>query len=132
MAVHKSFIVACVATTNVQGVTTYKSKQFSTFTRHLRQCAAWLAENNCNDVCMDPTGKYRIPVYNIVEHTCNIVEHTCNIVLAHAKYAKAIRGKKTDKRNTKWIADIFKHDLVAESFIPTAEIRQLRDLVRYR
>lgn len=45
---------------------------------------------------------------------------------------KAIRGKKTDKRDAKWIADISRHDLVAGSFIPPADIRQLRDLVRYR
>ena len=45
---------------------------------------------------------------------------------------KAIRGKKTDKRDAKWIADIFKHDLVSGSFIPPADIRQLRDMVRYR
>ena len=74
---------------------------------------------------MESTGKYWIPVYNILEPTCNIV-------LAHPKYVKAIRGKKTDKRDAKWIADIFKHDLVAGSFIPPADIRQLRDLVRYR
>ena len=44
---------------------------------------------------------------------------------------KAIRGTKTDKRDAKWIADIFKYDLVSGSFIPPADIRQLRDLVRY-
>ena len=124
MDVHKSFVVACIATTNDHGVTTYKSKRFSTFTGDLRRCAAWLSENNCKDVCMESTGKYWIPIYNILEHTCNIV-------LAHPKYVKAIRGKKTDKRDAKWIADIFKHDLVSGSFIPPADIRQLRDLVRY-
>ena len=45
---------------------------------------------------------------------------------------KAIRGKKTDKKDAKWIADIFNHDLVSGSFIPPADIRQLRDLMRYR
>lgn len=124
MDVHKSFVVACIATTNDHGVTTYKSKRFSTFTGDLRRCAAWLSENNCKDVCMESTGKYWIPIYNILEATCNIV-------LAHPKYVKAIRGKKTDKRDAKWIADIFKHDLVSGSFIPPADIRQLRDLVRY-
>ena len=124
MDVHKSFVVACIATTNDHGVTTYKSKRFSTFTGDLRRCAAWLSENNCKDICMESTGKYWIPIYNILEHTCNIV-------LAHPKYVKAIRGKKTDKRDAKWIADIFKHDLVSGSFIPPADIRQLRDLVRY-
>ena len=122
--VHKGFIVACIATTNDCGVTTYKSKRFSTFTNDLRRCAAWLSENHCKDVCMESTGKYWIPVYNILETTCTIV-------LAHPKYVKAIRGKKTDKKDAKWIADIFKHDLVSGSFIPPADIRQLRDLMRY-
>lgn len=125
MDVHKSFVYACIASTNSQGVTNYKSKRFSTFTNDLRFCASWLAENNCKDVCMESTGKYWIPIYNILEPTCNIV-------LAHPKYVKAIKGKKTDKKDAKWIADIFKHDLVSGSFIPPADIRQLRDLVRYR
>lgn len=122
--VHKSFVVACIATTNTQGVTTYKSKRFSTFTGDLRRLARWLAEHDCQDVCMESTGKYWIPIYNILETSCNVV-------LAHPKYVKGIRGKKTDKKDAKWIADIFKHDLVTSSFIPPADIRQLRDLVRY-
>lgn len=125
MDVHKSFLIACVATTNEHGVTAYQSKRFSTFTGDLRRCAKWLAERNCRDVCMESTGKYWIPIYNILEPTCKIV-------LAHPKYVKAIRGKKTDKKDAKWIADIFKHDLISGSFIPPADIRQLRDLVRYR
>lgn len=125
MDVHKSFVYACIAFTNEHGVTTYKSKRFSTFTNDLRFCAKWLAENNCKDVCMESTGKYWIPVYNVLEKSCNVV-------LAHPKYVKAIKGKKTDKKDAKWIADIFKHDLVSGSFIPPADIRQLRDLMRYR
>ena len=123
--VHKSFIVACIATTNEKLVTNYKSKRFSTFTGDLRRLSDWLAQNNCQDICMESTGKYWIPVYNILESTCRLV-------LAHPKYVKAIKGKKTDKRDAKWIADIFKHDLINGSFIPPADIRQLRDLVRYR
>jgi len=90
----------------------------------LRRLAKWLADNNCRDVCMESTGKYWIPVWNVLESTCDLV-------LSHPKYLKAIKGKKTDKRDAKWIADIFKHDLLNGSFIPPAEIRQLRDLVRY-
>ena len=124
MDVHKSFVVACIASTNEQGVTSYKTKRFSYFTGDLHRCATWLAENGCKDVCMESTGKYWIPIYNILESTCHIV-------LAHPKYVKAIRGKKTDKKDAKWIADIFKHDLISGSFIPPSDIRQLRDLVRY-
>jgi transposase len=123
--VHKSFVVACIAATDDKGVTTYKQRRFSTFTGDLRLLAKWLNDNNCPDVCMESTGKYWIPVYNILEATCAVV-------LAHPKYVKAIRGRKTDARDAKWIADIFKHDLVSGSFIPPFEIRQLRDLMRYR
>ena len=123
--VHKTFVVACIATTNKQGVTTYKRHRFSTFTQGLRELLQWLLANNCKDVCMESTGKYWIPVYNVLENDCTIV-------LAHPKYVKAIRGKKTDKKDAKWIADLFKHDLVAGSFMPPTDIRQLRDLMRYR
>lgn len=123
--VHKTFVVACIASTNQQGVTSYKRHRFSTYTKGLRELSQWLWENNCQDVCMESTGKYWIPVFNILEDSCNIT-------LAHPKYVKAIRGKKTDKKDAKWIADLFKHDLVAGSFMPPARIRQLRDLMRYR
>jgi transposase len=123
--VHKSFVVACIASTDGRGVTTYKSKRFSTFTKGLKELSAWLFYYKCTDVCMESTGKYWIPVYNILEHSCKIV-------LAHPKYVKSIPGKKTDKKDAQWIADIFKHDLVIGSFIPSFHIRQLRDLMRYR
>ena len=123
--VHKTFVVACVATTNKQGVTTYDNHRFSTYTKGLKELLQWLLAHNCKDVCMESTGKYWIPVYNVLEEQCAIV-------LAHPKYVKAIRGKKTDKKDAKWIADLFKHDLVSGSFMPPADIRQLRDLMRYR
>ena len=123
--VHKSFVVACIAATDGKGVTSYKRRRFSTFSKDLRLLAAWLSDNRCTDVCMESTGKYWIPVYNMLEASCKVV-------LAHPKYVKAIRGKKTDTRDAQWIADLFKHDLVAGSFIPPPEIRQLRDLMRYR
>ena len=122
--IHKSFVFACIAATDENGITTYQSRKFSTFTAELRELSEWLAVNNCKDVCMESTGKYWIPVWNILEPTCNLV-------IAHPKYVKAIRGKKTDKKDAKWIADIFKHDLVSGSFIPPFDIRQLRDLTRY-
>jgi len=125
MDVHKNFVVACIAATNGKGITSYMRKRFSTYTNDLRRLSEWLSDNNCRDVCMESTGKYWIPVFNILEKTCNVV-------LAHPKYVKAIRGKKTDVRDAAWIADIFKHGLVSGSFIPPFEIRQLRDLLRYR
>ena len=84
--VHRDFVFACIATTE-NGITTYKSHRFSTFTKGLRELLSWLLQNNCRDVCMESTGKYWIPIYNILESDCKIV-------LAHPKYVKAIRGKK--------------------------------------
>ena len=55
-----------------------------------------------------------------------------NVCLTHPKYVKAIKGKKTDKKDSKWIADLYKFDLVRCSFIPPKDFRQLRELSRYR
>jgi transposase len=112
-----------VATTK-DGETTYLKKRFSTYTNSLRGCAEWLAENNCKDVCMESTGKYWIPVYNILEQSCNVT-------LAHPKYLKALRGKKTDNKDAQWISDVFKCDMARGSFIPPKDIRDLRELTRY-
>ena len=124
MDVHRDFVIACIASTNSQGITEYQSRRFSTYTGGLRELSSWLASNNCKDVCMESTGKYWFPIHNILEDTCNVV-------VSHPKFVKAIKGKKTDKKDARWIADLFKHDLVNGSFIPPKDIRQLRDLCRY-
>ena len=74
---------------------------------------------------MESTGKYWIPIFNILEDEINV--H-----FTHPKYVKAIKGKKTDKKDSKWICDLFKHDLIKFSFIPPKEIRELREIARYR
>ena len=123
--VHKKMLVATIATTNEQKVTTYQTKQFSTFTKDIQKLKQWLIDNNCKDVCMESTVKYWIPIFNILEDSCNVT-------ITHPKYVKAITGKKTDTKDSVWIADIFKHGLVEGSFMPPLVIRQLRDLMRYR
>lgn len=85
--VHKTFVVACIASTNDKGVTSYESHRFSTYTGGLKTLLQWLLNRNCRDICMESTGKYWIPVYSILEKDCSIV-------LAHPKYVKAIRTRK--------------------------------------
>ena len=92
--VHKTFVVACIAFTNSKGVTTYESHRFSTYTKGLKDLLQWLLNRNCKDVYMESTSKYWIPVYNVSKNVCSVV-------LAHLKYVKAIRGKKTDKKDAK-------------------------------
>ena len=125
MDVHKNFLVACIAVTDERGHTEHHIKRFSTFTGDLRRLSEWLVSYNCNDVCMESCGKYWIPVFNALEKA------DINVCLTHPKYVKAIKGKKTDKKDAKWISELFKCDLVRSSFIPPPDIRQLRDLCRY-
>ncbi|MFA9378893.1 MAG: IS110 family transposase [Lachnotalea sp.] len=125
MDVHKKFIVATIAKTNFQSVTTYTKKRFSTFNSDLNSLKSWLAQNNCTEVCMESTGKYWIPIFNVLEDSCHVV-------IANPKYVRAIKGQKTDDKDSAWIADLFKFDIVPSSYIPCREIRMLRELFRYR
>ena len=99
MDVHKSFVVACIASTNEQDVTTYKSKRFSTFTGDLRRCAIWLAENDCKDVCMESTGKYWIPVYNILEHYLQRRPCPPQVCEGHPGQENRQAGRQVDRRH---------------------------------
>lgn len=123
--IHKDIIVATIATTNQDGITEYLQKQFCTQNYDLYNLKSWLKKHNCFEIAMESTGKYWIPIFNVLEDEIKVV-------LVHPKYTKSIKGKKTDKKDSKWIADLFKCDLVRSSFIPPKEIREIRDLCRYR
>ena len=123
--VHKNVIVATIVTTGKDGISVYKQKSFSTLNYDIQNFHNWLIENDCKNVCMESTGKYWIPIFNYLENDIDIC-------LTHPKYVKAIKGKKTDKKDSKWIADLYKFDLVRCSFIPPKDFRQLRELARYR
>lgn len=123
--VHKTWIYACIGITDANSRTDYEQARFSTFPRGLKELAEWLAKYSCTDVCMESSGKYWIPVFNVLEKTCFVT-------LAHPKYTKPQKGNKTDRKDAKWICDLFMCDMIKPSFIPGFEIRQLRDLMRYR
>jgi transposase len=123
--VHKNVIVATIAKTDRNNITSYIVKDFPTLNPGLYAFRDWLLEHSCHEVCMESTGKYWIPVFNVLE------DHV-HVVLVHPKYVRAIKGKKTDKKDSKWIADLFKHDLVRSSFIPPKDIRECREITRYR
>ena len=124
--VHKTWIFACIGITDPNGRTEYKQARFSSFTKGLNELCDWLARYNCTDACMESTGKYWIPVFNILE------KHNLEVTLSHPKYTKPQKGNKTDRKDAKWICDLYMCGMVRPSFIPPADIRQLRDLVRYR
>ena len=123
--VHKTWIYACIGITDANGRTEYKQDRFSSFPKGLRKLAEWLGKYNCTDVCMESSGRYWIPPFNILEKTCWVT-------LAHPKYTKPQKGNKTDRKDAKWICDLFMCDMIKPSFIPPPDIRALRDLMRYR
>jgi spermidine synthase len=122
--VHKTFFVATLITS--QGIIPhYKKERFSTFNNSILKFKQWLIDNNCFDVCMESTGKYWIPVYNLLEDTIRVT-------VANPKWVKAVKGNKDDTKDSKWIGDLFRLGLVPGSFIPDKPIRILREYTRYR
>ena len=122
--VHKSFIVAVICDSTSITPKYYK-KRFSTFNNDLVKFRNWLIDNDCQNVCMESTGKYYIPVYNALEGFIP------NVVVANPKWVKCIKGEKDDNKDAKWIADLFKLGIVRSSFIPPKDFRILREYTRY-
>ena len=103
----------------------YQKKRFSTFNNSILQFKNWLIENQCRDVCMESTGKYWVPVFNLLEDEMNVT-------IANPKWVKAVKGNKDDTKDSKWIGDLFRLGLVQGSYIPCKPIRILREFTRYR
>lgn len=125
--IHKSFLVATIIKTpqdSLQPI--YQKKRFSMFNSDLNRFADWLHENDCMDVCIESTGKYWIPAFNILE------KRGVRVIIANPKWVKAVKGNKDDTKDSKWIGDLFRIGLVKSSFIPDKDIRILRELTRYR
>lgn len=123
--VHKTFFVATIIKTTGGVEPSYQKKRFSTFNSDIRHFKQWLLDNKCFDVCMESTGKYWIPIFNLLEDCINVM-------IANPKWVKAVKGNKDDEKDSKWIGDLFRLGLARGSFIPCKEIRILREFTRYR
>lgn len=125
--VHKGILMAAVCETDTETLkATFYVRKFTTMNSDIRRMALWLREHGVEDVCMEATGKYWIPVFNILE------QNGLKPILTHPKYVKQAKGQKTDFRDAIHMASLFRMDLVVASFIPPADIRDLRELCRYR
>ena len=123
--VHKSFLVATIIKTTSGVQPSYQKKRFSTFNNSILEFKKWLLDNSCRDVCMESTGKYWVPVFNLLEDEINVT-------IANPKWVKAVKGNKDDTKDSKWIGDLFRLGLVPGSYIPCKDIRILREFTRYR
>jgi transposase len=118
--VHAKFLVACLICDG-----TKETRKFSTMTDDLLRLRDWLTEVGCTHVAIESTGVYWKPVFNILESALTVI-------LINPEHARVLRGRKTDVKDAEWLADLLQHGLVTPSFIPPPEIRELRELTRYR
>lgn len=123
--VHKETVVACVLSSTETAQPRREIRQFGTTTGELRQLAGWLRECGVTHAAMESTGVYWKPVFNILESSCEVI-------LVNARHVKQVPGRKTDKADCAWLADLLRHGLLKASFVPDREVRELRDLCRMR
>jgi len=123
--VHKDSITACVRVPGVHGQRQQETRTFGTTTRSLLALRDWLAACGVTVVGMESTGVYWKPVYYVLEDDFEPW-------LLNAHHLKAVPGRKTDVKDAEWICQLVEHGLVRASFVPPRDIRELRDLTRYR
>lgn len=119
--VHKKIIAATIKGTGIKEET----RIYNTFTESIEQMRDWLLENRITHVAMESTGVYWKPIYNIIESHFEIL-------LVNARHIKNVPGRKTDKKDSKWLTKLLLSGLLKGSFIPPVAIRELRDLTRYK
>jgi len=123
--VHQAQVTACLLKGPLIQKAKKQSREFSTVTVGLLALWDWLLENGCKEVAMESTGVYWKPIYNIL---CD----TCEVTLGNAADIKNKPGRKTDKKDAEWIAELHRCGMISKSFIAPPDIQELRDLTRYR
>lgn len=123
--VHQATIVACLLKGPLDTKPTKQIREFPTVLSGLLSLADWLEHEGCTDVAMESTGVFWKPVFNVLQDSCSLT-------VANAAHVKNIKGRKTDVKDAEWLAQLHRCDLIRSSFVPPQEIRNLRDLTRYR
>jgi len=133
--VHKNTVVACILKTSnfsVYNNNTEVEKQirkFNTFPDELLQLKHWLEQEGCRHVAIESTGVYWIPVYEVLE---TAFDGEIEIVVTNARHMRNVPGKKSDVKDSEWIAELLGCGLLRSSFIPPQNVRELREVTRYR
>jgi transposase len=119
--VHQDLIVATIQ----KGNDLLETREYNAFTSSLKSLRDWCKAEKVTHVAMESTGVYWKPVFNILEEDFEIL-------LVNARHVKNVPGHKTDKKDSRWLSKLLLSGLLKGSFIPPIDIRELRDLVRYR
>src|SRR5262249_10344683 len=127
MDVQKDSVTACLLLIDGEGECRTEKRRFGTMTRDLKGMASWLASQGVQAIALEATGVYWKPVWNILE-----AEKKFQLLLVNAHHIKHVPGRKTDQKDSEWIAELLQHGLLKASFVPAQTIRRLRDLTRTR
>jgi transposase len=123
--VHQETVVACVLV-GTPGLRPRKEiRTFGTMTRDLEALRDWLKAVGVTHVGMESTGIYWRPVYAVLEGYFELI-------VGNARHIRNVPGRKTDVKDSEWIADLVRHGLIARSFVPPKPLRGMRELLRYR
>jgi transposase len=123
--VHKKTVVAAIIVPGEQGELRKEVRTFGTMTSDLLALSDWLMACEVSHVAMESTGEYWKPVFNILENNFEVL-------LVNAQHIKVVPGRKTDIKDSEWIAELLRHGLLRASFVPPLGQRELRDLTRAR
>jgi len=123
--VHKDSVEACVRRMSAGGKLGHEVRHWGTTTRELVEMGRWLSGAGVTHVAMESTGVYWKPIFNILEAQFEIL-------LVNAHHLKNVPGRKTDIKDSQWIAQLLQHGLLKGSFIPPRPQREVRDLTRQR
>lgn len=123
--VHKDKISACLITVNDDGTENSEIREYTTFTKNLKEMKNWLTQNNCPVVAMESTGVYWHPIFDTIENSMEVI-------LVNARHIKNVPGRKTDVADSRWLAGLLRHGLLKGSFIPPENVREWRALTRMR
>jgi transposase len=124
--VGRKFVVVCTMIGEANAVPRYEIRKFLTLNHQLEQLREWLHENQCTHVVMESTGSYWKPIFHVLD------DGKLQVVLANSQHVKNLRGHKTDRNDSRWLAHLLRHGMIRPSFIPSREVRELRDLTRRR
>ena len=124
--IHKKSVVACVLITWPDRTVQRRAATFGTMTADLLALHDWLAGQAVTHIAMESTGIYWRPVFNL------LAGEGRTILLVNPQHMRAVPGRKTDVKDSEWLADLLRHGLLRASFIPPAPIRDLREVTRYR
>ena len=123
--VHQETVVACLLVGAPGAQPNKEVRTFRTVTRDLEALRDWLQEAGATHVGMESTGVYWRPVYAVLEGQFELI-------VGNARHIRNVPGRKTDVKDSEWIADLVRHGLIAKSFVPPRPLRELRELLRYR